>query len=308
MLTHGPGLRPLRRSRRFCQSPPSTYARHVIPVLDNANHQLRSPFFTRLPGEIRRLVYSFVAPSQVIHVNHSFPEVLLIAASSCCWKQGDVCHNLGVDPDGTRACDKLGILGLPMACRLTYAECIPVFYHQICFLFTHLHPWRLFCDNLLKFQMFTPGALQSLRSVQIDFRVLGRATFTTQDEAILCASLEMLIQQAPNLENLYVHIAPRSGNSARLQPLTLNLFRALSRVRGLRQFDFGVQHPLHRIPMQRLSFHGAGQKKLFQEKVTNLKKTLDSWVHEPRGLQTAEMDRVLHREFARIIALKRSNE
>ena len=247
-------------------------------------------------------MYTFVAPSQVVQVRYTDRKAPRVTGSSCAIKQGEMWDNKCGLGGGN-----LGILGLPMACRMTYAESIPVFYRQICFLFLTLHPWKAFCDSLLKFQTSTPGALQSLRSVQIDFRVLGWATFTAQDEATLRASLELLTQQALSLQNFYIHLAPRPRNSARLPPLTLDLFRALSKMRGLKHFDFSVHHPLHRIPMERLSSFSAGQRKLYEEKVINLKKTLDGVVHVPRGVPTAGMDAVLQREFARIMAAGRSD-
>ena len=305
LLIQGPGLRPLRRSRRVNHSAISTYDKQVTPVLDNANPQLGSAFFTRLPAEIRRLIYSFAAPSQVVHVLRGLPLLYEgLVAWGCHCKQGNVCDSQTKFAICRSTSGMVAVLGLPLACRLIHAESIPILYRQLCFLFIELRTWKIFCDSLLKFQAFTHGALQSLRSVQIDFRVLGWRTFTAEDEAMLRASLEMLMQRAAGLENLYIYIAPRSPNSAKLQPVTLNLFRALSKLRGLKEFEFSVQHPLNRIPMEQLSLQGARQRREFEEKVLSLKQALDNWVHQPRGVQTAGGDRALSKEFGRIMAIR----
>jgi hypothetical protein len=299
-----PGLRPLRRSRRVSKSALSTHAKQFTPVLDNANPQIGSPFFRRLPAEIRRLVYSFVVPSQVIHLRHGFESV---TGWPCYCRQGEVCDNPVFYPSRSEESGHLGILGFPLTCRLSYAEAVPVFYHQICFLFLYTRTLKLFCDSLLKYRIFSHGALQSLRSIQIDYRVWKRRTFTAQDEATLCASLELFEQQAPSLEKLYIHTAPRPKPSARLQPVSVNLFRTLGNLRGLKLFDFSVQHPLDAIPFKQLSLQSARQRKEFEEKVADLKKVLEDRVHEPRGVQKVGVDRALLREFARIVAFRRSD-
>jgi hypothetical protein len=105
----------------------------------------------------------------------------------------------------------------------------------------------------LKFP-FTHGALQSLHSVQIDFRVSERRTFTAQDEDTLGAGFELLSQQALSLVNLYIHVAllPRAFAHAP-NPDTEGLFKALSKLRGLEHFEFNVQHSLNTMPMGRSS-------------------------------------------------------
>ena len=74
-------------------------------------------------------------------------------------------------------------------------------------------------------------------------------------------------------------------------------------MRGLKRFEFSVSHPLGTIAIDRLSLHGAKERTEFGTKV--VKKVLDDWVHEPRGVQRAGSDRLLYREFARAIDVRR---
>jgi hypothetical protein len=110
-------------------------------------------------------------------------------------------------------------------------------------------------------------------------------------------------QEAWDLENLYIHIAPRSGALSKLEPATLRLFRALRQMRALKHFNFSVQHPLNTIPIDRLSLQGTKERKEFEEKIGNINKALDDWVHRPRGFQTIGVDRVVSREFARTMVV-----
>jgi hypothetical protein len=130
-------------------SPKSAWRTHqkwARPLLDIANPQLISLFFTQLPAEIQRLIYSFVVPSQAIHRATTLNALTGWPYSS---REGDVfdCSVLLSGISGQPG--TLGILGLPMACRIICAESIPLIYRQICFSFLYRHPWKTFCHSLL---------------------------------------------------------------------------------------------------------------------------------------------------------------
>lgn len=76
-------------------------------------------------------------------------------------------------------------------------------------------------------------------------------------------------------------------------------------MRGLKRFEFGVSHPLSTIAIDRPSLHSAKKRTGFGTKVVSIKKVLDDWVHELRGVQRAGSDRLLSREFARAIDVRR---
>jgi hypothetical protein len=57
--------------------------------------------------------------------------------------------------------------------------------------------------------------------------------------------------------------------------------------------------------MNGMSSYGAERRKVFEEQVVHLRKTLTDWVHRPRGVETAGNDRAVRREFARIMAAPR---
>ena len=65
------GLKPFRRSKRLLEggnNQPGSLKQAPVSVLDGANSQDQSPFFQRLPTEIRHMIYAFALNVQTVHV------------------------------------------------------------------------------------------------------------------------------------------------------------------------------------------------------------------------------------------------
>lgn len=300
-LTRCTGLRPFRRSNRFAGR--TSCDKSIRPVLENADPQTSSMFFSRLPGEIRAMVYYIVIPCQIVDIG---PGTMGI-------------DPLSAVPSGQRsyqACDygKLGIFRLPVTCRLAYAETLPVLYHQTCLVFSYIRLLRRFCDSLLQHRQFTDGALCSLRSLQIDLKSSDRRTSASYDEATLVASLKLLAKRAPRLEKLHIHISPKPTHTSlnrirgwvnNLRPISLTVFEALGQIRGLQVFEFSVAYPS--CYLVRLSAHSPQLQHRFEQQVAALDKVLRRFVHLPKGHETStnQTERVLAAEYGRIMQLKR---
>lgn len=298
LLIRCTGLRPFRRSNRFAGS--TALDKSIRPVLENADLQTSSLFFSRLPAEVRAMVYYILIPCQIVDIGPG---------------------TMGIDPlsavpsgqRSRRACDygKLGIFGLPVTCRLAYAETLPVLYHQTCLVFSYIRLLRRFCDSLLQHQQFTDGALCSLRSLQIDLKSTDRRTSASYDEATLVASLKLLAKRAPRLEKFHIHISPKPTHSlirgwvSSLRPISSTVFEALGQIRGLQVFEFSVTYPS--CYLVRLSAHSPQLQHRFEQQVAALDKVLRRFVHLPKGHETPtnETERVLAAEYDRIMQLKR---
>ena len=271
------GLRALRRSDRHVLNVDKV----TKPVLGQANLQQSSLFFTRLPAEIRSMIYCLAFPKHTIHVRDGEGGLAGMA-----YKEGseESCLDCLLGPECHEGFGRLNLLSLPLSCRMAYAETIPVVYQQNRLLFTLVKDWQKFFDSMIKHQQFTHGALQSLRSVQLDYRVSGRQTFNSYDEAVLIASLKVLAEQAHSLENLHIHIPGyRIKYRSDLQPLSLKTFEALGQLRGLSAFEFGSQHPLRAFT--RISLHGTQIRANYEDKTAALENVLGDFVYLPRGTQ-----------------------
>ncbi len=167
---------------------------------------------------------------------------------------------------------------------MAYTETITVLYHQTSLQFALITDWQKFFDNMIKNQQFPHGALQSLRSVQLDYRLSGRQTFNSYDEAVLVASLKVMAGQAHSLESLTLNLPGyRTKYKSDLQPLSLKTFEALGQLRGLHTFEFGSQHPLRAFTQ--ISLHGTQIRAEHEDKTAGLEKILRDFVYLPKDSQ-----------------------
>lgn len=256
---------------------------------------MNSVLFVRLPTELRSLIYHFVFLTRTISITlcrrkpfckwsgcanpHSGPHLRSTYGADIY----DCNHySLQCTFAMERVSGKLPILGLPLTCRMAYAEALPVMYHQSQLLFPDLHDWRHFCDAIIKNRQFTIGALQSLRSIRIDYSVSGRRTFNLHDEAALIASLKLIAMEAPDLKNLHINIPPQQSRrwTSKMKPLSLNSFVALGQLRELRNFRLESMHPLDQL--DKISGIGDRNRKEYRQQVVALESALRHFVYLPK--------------------------
>ena len=266
------------------------------PVLENADLQKRSPFFTRLPVEVRSLVYYFVFPFQIVHVKENKGRLV---GTVCRESPGELFCRCICTLFGT--CGSLTVLGLPLTCRMAYAETIPVLYNQNSLCFVYISQWQKFFNNVLQNQQFTLGALQSLRSLQLNQRISGRRTFNSYDEAALIASLRLISEQASCLKHLSIDIPGGTKHKSELLPLSLKIVEALGQLRGLHILEFDSQHPLYAL--RSMSSHGLEIRTRYEDRTASLEKMLQKFVYLPKSslVSPFEVDKALATEYHQII-------
>jgi hypothetical protein len=221
-------------------------------VLDNADQQNRSPFFQRLPTELRLAIYTFVLQSQNVHILvRSISDLI----TSYCWHElsaipcaklkhmhcfnADRCHRLGC------SCPKLAIGGLFRACRLLYAESVSLLYTNTSFIFAWPYDFNEFCKAITINQQFTTSPLRFVRDVRICIPLRSLRHYLEHIRA-LYSGLTLLTEQAVTLKIFDLTFQMRGVNEPVAQAdlwdgetnrLLKETLRILGSFRGLETFN-----------------------------------------------------------------------
>ena len=152
-------------------------------VLDNASSQAQSSLL-QLPAEIRTMILYRAFNCQNVHIFQSGHTIASLYCSPIdralpcdlvdrfaqlerrCWKKPDPTEE-DLHPEiGHRI---IKVLGLPLTCRLLYADALPALYERSKFSFNSFDVLGDFCSKMARHQPFKAGALQCLRSVRLYF-------------------------------------------------------------------------------------------------------------------------------------------
>ncbi|KAL1639579.1 hypothetical protein SLS58_007779 [Diplodia intermedia] len=184
---------------------------------DRVNGQTQSPFFTKLPGELRNLIYEFAMrprnPEAVMHVAHDYtlkPLKLVGTKHRCCHCTSTERDLVGfMHPcwaDIGRPLWKDNLLALPLTCRMAYVESIDALYKYNTFdlRYTDLLSWlptalpwihasRLHSLNSLSLSAIMefpirPQAFTEVDTIWASWKGLSRTTYWTES----CRALEGL--------------------------------------------------------------------------------------------------------------------
>lgn len=294
------GLTPLRRSKRNATTKRSGKST-CTDVLDNAYQQILSPFFQRLPAELRLVVYAFFFGSQTVQVltpegggvftpyggflkpalgsspilvrlpcladlndMHCFNAMRCHSANYCFWN--------GMDTVRSCFCRRPTIGGLLRACRLLYAESISVLYARTSFVIETTQLFGGIYKSTPLNQQFTTSPLRFVQDIQI--RITYHYPYNRKD---MYAGLTMLAEQAVSLKKLKLAVKltqndwPKSrADSWRGENkyLVKKSLRIIGSLRGLEIFN--------------LSFECF----LSEKEVSVIEKILRELVSQPKGSRT----------------------
>jgi hypothetical protein len=150
--------------------------------LDSADQQNQSPFFQRLPTELRLAIYTFVLQSQNVHilmrsVKATYSSYLYPSNITSSWLEwralpcAKLKHMLCFDPSKCHrflcSCPRLDIGGLFRACRLLYAESVSLLYTNTSFVFGNPYTFNKLCIAITTNQQFATSPLRFVRDTRI---------------------------------------------------------------------------------------------------------------------------------------------
>jgi hypothetical protein len=239
------GLIPLRRSTRNAKTNCSE-KQALKAVLDSADQQNQSPFFQRLPTELRLAIYTFVFQSQKVlilvrSVTQTATSYVLPrhrrkqpAEAKCC----AMCYEM------FRSCPKLAIGGLFRACRLLYAESVSLLYSNTSFVFRRPHYFNELCKAVTINQQFTISPLRFVRDMRISVPPVSLRHYPEQIRN-LYSGLTLLTEQAVTLKRfdlIQKHfvgepVAQADLWSRETTRLLKEILRILGGFRGLERFN-----------------------------------------------------------------------
>lgn len=274
-------------------------------VLDNASSQAQSSLL-QLPAEIRRMIihrafdYQNVHILQSGHVMASLYCLLVVGALPCglvdrfallerqCWRKRDPMEE-DLHPEiGHRI---IKVLGLPLTCRLLYADALPILYERSKFSFNYFDVLGDFCSKMARHQPFGFGALQCLRSVRLyldqrDFKV----PLQPADFARLKARLGLVADRAIALNELVIEIDTwllRLAVHPSVAPVR-EVIRALGRFRALKTFRLDVRPRAQTEldPTNQIHHHHSYALR----RVSLIAETLRAFVHLPREARLSMED------------------
>ena len=250
-------------------------------MLDNAHQQNQSPFFQRLPAELRLIIYAFVFLSQTVHIvavhitAHDRRDYYIIGdfprSVERRWpglmglpcRLEDVLSNR---PSWMPPCihvarcygddfleapcrwQPLAIGASIRACRLLYIESVSLLYTNTFFAFNSAHSFNVFCKAISLNRQFAPPPLMFIRDIRIC--VFGPYRQCIRDTN---AGLILLTEQAVNLKRF--ELAVRYGNigydtrasiwCGERKRLLKKTLRILGSFRGLESFNLWLMPSVH---------------------------------------------------------------
>jgi hypothetical protein len=209
-------------------------------MLDKADQQNQSPFFQRLPAELRLIIYAFYFPSQTVSIFERYGrdgQGRSLELRGWRWNQF-----LPGCPE-THPYQPVAIGGLVRACRLLYFESVSLLYTNTSFNFG-IHLFNAFCEAISVNQQFTPAPLMFMRDIRIVVDCPG-----LQDIRDANAGLTLLVEQAANLRRFELKVREsrmswedtREGIwSGERRCLLKETLRILGSFRGLEFFKLGL--------------------------------------------------------------------
>ncbi|TKA71106.1 hypothetical protein B0A55_07872 [Friedmanniomyces simplex] len=210
------------------QSPPRrqrTLTGPVDPLQDSIRHkfqffssletgqqtyeQVDSPFFSRLPLDVRMIIYEMVLGSMIFHIESATPQSriyhLICSRPSAINEPNHQCHELtGQRPSSAPREDykeASGLLPLLVTCRRGYSECIRTLYTANTFQFTSNHA----AFRLLK-AMIPPPRLQSLRHFRMIMRLPHHPHMNSRSKRDWSALWEFFAKEMTGLQSLYLKL------------------------------------------------------------------------------------------------------
>ena len=240
-------------------------------MLDNAHQQNQSPFFQRLPAELRLIIYAFVFLKQTVHIMTHKGHVFYVAdgfpnpvRDRPRELMGLLCKDMlyGVRPRNGLPCfyarrchgfdilytpcryQPLAIGGLVRTCRLLYVESVSLLYTNMPFHFECTHSFNVFCNAISTNQQFTSPRLMFIRDIRISVPCLDIQCIRDTN-----AGLILLTEQAVRLKRFKLQVQQRCidgdtradiwyGERRRLLKKTL---RILGSFRGLESFALDMK-------------------------------------------------------------------
>jgi hypothetical protein len=203
-------------------------------MLDKADQQNQSPFFQRLPVELRLIIYALVFPSQTVSIfdrdgrdaRGRSPELRGFR-----WNQLPSCYEPVANGCFVRAC------------RLLFFESVSLLYTNTSFNFG-IHLFNAFCEPISVNQQFTPLRLMFIRDIRIVVDCPG-----LQDIRDANAGLTVLVEQAAYLRRFELVLRESRASwedtregiwSGERRCLLKETLRILGRFRGLEFFKLGL--------------------------------------------------------------------
>lgn len=274
-------------------------------VLDNASSQAQSSLL-QLPAEVRRMILYRAFDCQNVHIFQSGHAIASLYCSPIdkalpcdlvdrfaqlerrCWKKPDPTEE-DLNPEiGHRI---IKVLGLPLTCRLLYADALPVLYERNKFSFNSFDVLGDFCSKMARHQPFKAGALQCLRSVRLYFDLHGfKVPLQPADFTRLKARLRLVADRAIALNDLIVGTGtwlPRLAAHPSVAPVR-EVIRALGQFRALKTFraDIRPRSRVELVPTNRKHHRYSYALR----RVSIIAETLQAFVHLPREVRLSMED------------------
>jgi hypothetical protein len=194
-------------------------------VLDSVDQQNQSPFFQRLPTELRLAIYTFALQRQNVHILlRSVTQIVtsyLHPSSDSSWMElsavpcaklkhipcfdAEDCHRFSC------SCPLLAIGGLFRACRLLYAESVSLLYSNTSFIFNHPYNFDELCKAITTNQQFTTSPLRFVRDVRIYIPLFSLQHYP-ENIRDLYSGLKLLTEQAVTLKRFDLIVEMRRMN------------------------------------------------------------------------------------------------
>jgi hypothetical protein len=274
-------------------------------VLNNASSQAQSSLL-QLPTEIRTMILYRAFDCQNVHIFQSGHAIASLHCSPIdralpcdlvdrfaqverrCWKKPDPTEE-DLHPEIEHRIVK--VLGLPLTCRLLYADALPVLYEQSKFSFNSFDVLGDFCSKMARHQPFKAGALQCLRSVRLyfdlrDFKVpLHPADFTR-----LKARLGLVADRAIALNELIIETdtwLPCLAAHPSVTPVR-KFIRALGQFRALKIFRLDIR-PRSQVELDPINWKHPRYSYALR-RVSIIAETLRAFVHLPREVRLSMED------------------
>jgi hypothetical protein len=286
-------------------------------VLDSADQQNQSPFFQRLPPELRLAMYTFILQSQNVHIliregttsviSPHFPSPvesrrLMLRAVPCAKPNHKSCFDVTKKHPNFCPCPKPAIGGLFRACRLLYAESVSLLYTNTSFVFNHPRAFNELCKAITTNQQFTTSPLRFVRDMRI-YVTLFSLQHYPEHIRDLNSGLTLLTEHAVTLKRFDLIVQTHfvvtqadfwDGETNRLLKKTL---RNLGSFRGLETFKL-------LLPLSQYVGH------LLDENKTSVAQTiLRELVYLPEGSRTMtvwQFDNHFKTRYQALMARKRA--
>ena len=276
----------------------------IVPVLEGANPQLGSPFLTRLPLDVRSMIYSHLlwfwglrclkcsyTPSpdlRAIHLRNTTTSGRNLSGEPCLYETNTLTCRSWRDCSSWRcSCDLFyhtGTRSLLLTCRMLYHEYLPRMYERYRFIIPSIHIWETFALGMVQHQQFTHGALQSLRHIYLDIGPLCQLGGPQCTKLSSC--FKLLTSRAVSLTDLRISMVPVHGREGTTM-LGRELLRDLVSLRGLSTFQLEFIVPWRLTSLwTNPAVGGTGftiTRESFERRAAALQRVIRAVVTLPRG-------------------------